>query len=75
MDLFRKKHYATQHHSQLKRCLSSFDLTLLGIGAIIGAGIFILTGIAAATRQGLQYLFLLSSRGLPAHSQHCLMLN
>lgn len=52
MDLFRKKHYATQHHSQLKRCLNSFDLTLLGIGAIIGAGIFILTGIAAATKAG-----------------------
>ncbi|MGB2942886.1 MAG: amino acid permease, partial [Candidatus Macondimonas sp.] len=28
------------------------DLTLLGIGAIIGAGIFVLTGIAAATKAG-----------------------
>lgn len=36
----------------LKRCLSAFDLTLLGIGAIIGAGIFVLTGIAAATHAG-----------------------
>jgi len=36
----------------LKRCLTSIDLTLLGIGAIIGAGIFVLTGVAAATKAG-----------------------
>jgi APA family basic amino acid/polyamine antiporter len=39
-------------HSGLKRCLSAFDLTLLGIGAIIGTGIFVLTGIAAANQSG-----------------------
>ena len=40
----------------LKRSLSAFDLTLLGIGAIIGTGIFVLTGIAAhdKTLAGLQ---------------------
>jgi len=38
--------------SGLRRCLNAFDLTLLGIGAIIGAGIFVLTGIAAATQAG-----------------------
>ena len=38
--------------SGLKRCLSALDLTLLGIGAIIGTGIFVLTGIAAATQSG-----------------------
>lgn len=36
----------------LKRCLTALDLTLLGIGAIIGAGIFVLTGLAAATQAG-----------------------
>lgn len=36
----------------LRRCLSAFDLTLLGIGAIIGTGIFVLTGLAAATQSG-----------------------
>jgi len=36
----------------LKRCLSAFDLALLGIGAIIGTGIFVLTGVAAATTSG-----------------------
>lgn len=38
--------------TELKRCLSAFDLTLLGIGAIIGTGIFVLTGIAAANQAG-----------------------
>jgi APA family basic amino acid/polyamine antiporter len=35
-----------------KRVLGAFDLTLLGIGAIIGTGIFVLTGVAAATASG-----------------------
>ncbi|MCI0749228.1 MAG: amino acid permease [Nevskiales bacterium] len=36
----------------LKRDLTAFNLTMLGIGAIIGAGIFVLTGISAATQAG-----------------------
>jgi APA family basic amino acid/polyamine antiporter len=36
----------------LKRSLTSFDLTMLGIGAIIGAGIFVLTGKTAANAAG-----------------------
>src|SRR5687767_15639011 len=36
----------------LKRTLTASNLTLLGIGAIIGAGIFVLTGQAAATYAG-----------------------
>jgi len=36
----------------LRRVLGPVDLTLLGIGAIIGAGIFVLTGVAAATQAG-----------------------
>lgn len=39
-------------HTQLKACLNVYDLIFLGIGAIIGAGIFVLTGIAAATQAG-----------------------
>ena len=42
----------TSTSDQLKRCLTSMDLTLLGIGAIIGAGVFVLTGIAAAIDAG-----------------------
>ncbi len=36
---------------QLKRALSAFDLTCIGIGAIIGTGIFALAGTAAAGEQ------------------------
>src|SRR5215472_4299728 len=36
----------------LKRALGALDLTLLGIGAIVGAGIFVLTGVAAARYAG-----------------------
>jgi APA family basic amino acid/polyamine antiporter len=36
----------------LKRSLGALNLTLLGIGAIIGAGIFVLTGVAAAKYAG-----------------------
>ena len=34
--------------SGLKKTLSAFDLIMLGIGAIIGSGIFTVVGIAAA---------------------------
>lgn len=53
--LFRTKPINADHHlcdTGLRRVLGAFDLTLLGIGAIIGAGIFVLTGIAAATHAG-----------------------
>jgi len=36
----------------LKRGLGAFDLTMLGIGSVIGAGIFVLTGQAAAQHAG-----------------------
>ena len=36
----------------LKKVLSPFELTLLGIGAIIGTGIFVVTGIVAADYSG-----------------------
>ncbi|MFA5593281.1 MAG: amino acid permease [Micavibrio sp.] len=51
--LFRRKiANADGGDTGLKRCLSAFDLFLLGIGAIIGTGIFVLTGVAAATQAG-----------------------
>lgn len=49
--LFRRK-MVTSEECGLSRVLSAFDLTLLGIGAIIGTGIFVLTGVAAATQAG-----------------------
>lgn len=36
----------------LKKSLTAFNLTMLGIGAVIGAGIFVLTGNAAAQYAG-----------------------
>ncbi len=35
--------------SELSRDLTTFDITMVGVGAMIGAGIFVLTGIAAGT--------------------------
>lgn len=49
--IFRTKSIE-MHNTGLKKCLSALDLTLLGIGAIIGTGIFVLTGIAAANQAG-----------------------
>src|SRR5579875_2795621 len=44
---------ATTHDGvPLKRSLSALNLVSLGIGAIIGAGIFVLTGHAAAANAG-----------------------
>ena len=53
MGIFRTKSVTDETcETGLRRCLSAFDLTFLGIGAIIGTGIFVLTGIAAATQAG-----------------------
>jgi APA family basic amino acid/polyamine antiporter len=41
----------------LKRHLTALNLTLLGVGAIIGAGIFSLTGVAAANYAGPGIVF------------------
>ncbi len=38
--------------SGMKRVLSGFDLTMLGIGCIVGAGLFVITGHAAAANAG-----------------------
>ncbi len=50
--LFRKKSIQPHAQTGLKKCLTAFDLALLGIGGAIGTGIFVLTGIAAATQSG-----------------------
>jgi APA family basic amino acid/polyamine antiporter len=58
MNLLRKKsieqllNEAEGKGSSLKKELGAFDLTMLGIGAIIGTGIFVLTGVAAAEHAG-----------------------
>src|SRR5438132_8937853 len=57
MNLFRRKavaelQAAAQTDQSLKRALGPINLTTLGIGAVIGAGIFVLTGQAAAKYAG-----------------------
>lgn len=54
LQIFRTKQVVSDdpESALLKRCLSKWDLAFLGIGAIIGTGIFVLTGIAAATQSG-----------------------
>jgi APA family basic amino acid/polyamine antiporter len=53
MSLFATKPIEPPDENQpLKRVLGPLDLTLLGIGAIIGTGIFVLTGQAAAAHAG-----------------------
>jgi basic amino acid/polyamine antiporter, APA family len=55
--LFATKSIAVLHEqessgNQLRRALGPLQLTLLGIGGIIGTGIFVLTGTAAAEHAG-----------------------
>ncbi|PPC92911.1 MAG: amino acid permease [Methylotenera sp.] len=50
--MLRTKPIVDHSGSGLKKCLTAFDLALLGIGCAIGTGIFVLTGIAAATQSG-----------------------
>ncbi len=52
MSLFRTKAIDPNASTGLKRCLTASDLVLLGIGCIIGTGIFVLTGVAAAQHAG-----------------------
>jgi basic amino acid/polyamine antiporter, APA family len=67
MSLFRRKTVASlqdtaNHDQSLKRALGPGNLVLLGIGAIIGAGIFVLTGQQAAQNAGpgIVYSFILA---------------
>ena len=48
---------SVENEHSLKRTLGALNLTLLGIGAIIGAGIFVLTGSAAAQYAGPGVVF------------------
>jgi APA family basic amino acid/polyamine antiporter len=72
MGLFARKSIAVLQNEAgevgthtLKRVLTASNLTLLGIGAIIGAGIFVLTGTAAALYAGnaVVYSFILAGAG------------
>lgn len=51
LDLIRAEVEETGEHS-LKRALGAMNLVALGIGAIVGTGIFVLTGVVAAQNSG-----------------------
>jgi APA family basic amino acid/polyamine antiporter len=55
IDLIMKQSEESEHG--LKRTLTAFSITLLGIGAIVGTGIFVLTGVAAAKYAGPGLIF------------------
>lgn len=59
--LFRKKSAIellnTKNHTQFEQSIGAFDLMLLGVGAIVGTGIFILPGTVAATYSGPAIIF------------------
>src|SRR2546426_7894989 len=57
MNLFRRKSVTDLQaealtDQSLKRVLGALNLTALGVGAIIGTGIFVLTGTVAAVNAG-----------------------
>jgi basic amino acid/polyamine antiporter, APA family len=80
MSLFRKKSIehmlAGAQRAGLKKTLGAIDLTFLGVGAIIGTGIFVLTGTGAVQAgPALMVAFIVAaiacgSRRLPTPSFH-----
>lgn len=66
MDLFRKKEvFGEVSTSEFKRSLTAFQLVLFGVGVVIGAGLFSITGIAAAQNAGpaIVFAFLIAALG------------
>jgi Amino acid transporters len=63
MDVLMTEAHAEGEHT-LERCLGPFQLTALGVGAVIGAGIFVLAGLGAHyAGPGLMLSFVLSGLG------------
>ena len=65
MSFFRKKTFISieqnNKDSGLSKTLTAFDLILLGLGAIIGTGVFVFTGLGK--------VFGISSNAFPMQSQ------
>lgn len=42
-----------QGSSNLQRCLGVVDLTMLGVGGMVGSGVYVLLGIGARDQSGM----------------------
>ncbi len=64
-DIAQLQREAEDSNNQLKRHLTATNLVMLGVGGVIGAGIFVLTGTAAAIHAGpaISIAFVLSAFG------------
>ena len=79
-NLFAKKPLALlleemKGENRLRRVLGPVTLTSLGVGAIIGTGIFVLTGVAAHDKAVPDLFSLLRLPESPASSPRCATLN
>ena len=70
MDIFRKKsvdelRQTSYQEAPFRRELQAWQLTLLGVGCIVGAGVFVLTGTAVAVYAGpaIALSFVISALG------------
>lgn len=70
MNLFRTKDLSKineiNQSNSLKRSLTTIDILLLGIGAVIGTGVFVMTGVAAASHAGPSIIISYMLAGLSA---------
>src|SRR5437764_14093239 len=64
VDALKAEAEAGDEHG-LKRTLSAFSLTLLGVGGVIGSGIFIMTGQEAARHAGPAVLISFALAAIP----------